>query len=153
MGLKLVNSCHREHSHSLNLFPLPAVSGPATLLINIQGSLSDIQWPAWVSPAQNNKLFGFEESGLYFTAAQFSQWPHCSIWRELWLKQEDVVRAPTLRKYETFTFSRRVEYVKDIWRRLYPRAAVLSINVMFNSRLMLMKLWPFLQTVQWHLVP
>lgn len=60
------------------------VSASATLLINTQGSWSDMQWPAWVSPVVNNKLFGFRESGFCLMAALFSQWPHCGIWRELW---------------------------------------------------------------------
>lgn len=83
-GLKLVSSCRRIHSRSLSFFLLLAGSASATLLINTQGYPSDIQWPAWVSPALNNKLFGFGESGLRLTPVLFSRWPHCSFWRELW---------------------------------------------------------------------
>lgn len=81
--LKLVNSCHRRLSLSQSFSFALSVSASATLLINTQGSPSDIQWPALVSPVVNNKLFGFKQSGFCFTAALFSLRPHCGIWGEL----------------------------------------------------------------------
>lgn len=80
--IKSLSTAVKENTLS-SYFAL-SVSASATLLINTQGSWSDMQWPAWVSPVVNNKLFGFRESGFCLIAALFSQWPHCGIWRELW---------------------------------------------------------------------
>lgn len=94
--LELVNSCQRERSNSRGLFSFgPSVSSPAALLINTQASPSDIQWPAWVSLAVNNKLFGFTVK--WFLSPCCCAVPVTTLW---YLERTvDVVRTPTLTKH------------------------------------------------------